>query len=301
MLRSPLLLPLLLLLLTVPSASSASEPGTLRHIPGPRFPSKWLSMYSNCVWGSHPRPSRGVSRVGSASNGPSQQPPRSSGVARSNTVVAHLPTLFGPCTTTGPRWGCWLDQLAVATAHNVSSMLQVTQLFHAPHPARDVLISSMLQIQVSGPVYCGVSHGAIGDVYLCPDDCNDTTLDPHVDWIHGVRGPGAGTCGLEWVRRTLRWSREHVVGRLPGVMRTCSESSPRTMRGLRRTRCSWASTHGTGMIGRPRWPRGEPLKGTPWPFARRPTHLPTTTRPCVSECIRVGTQVPCLNFTTGSL
>ena len=76
----------------------------------------------------------------------------------------------------------------------------------------------MLQLQVSGPVYCGVSRGAIGDVYLCPDDCNDTTLDPRVDWIHGVRGPGAGTCGLEWVRRTLRWSREHAAGRLPGVM-----------------------------------------------------------------------------------
>ena len=144
---------LLLLLLTVPSASSASEPGTLRHafnagmaapgdaarrIPGKRFPSKWLSMYSDCMWGSQP-PSRGVSRVGSASTGPNQQPPRSSGVARSNAAVAHLPTLFGVCTTTGPRWGCWLDQLAVAMAHNVSSMLQVTQLFHAPHPARDVL------------------------------------------------------------------------------------------------------------------------------------------------------------------
>ena len=141
---------------------------------------KWLSFYNDCAWGGN-----------FTAIDPS---PKTSDLPVSGAIAgyAHVPTIQGPCATKGPTastGSCWIDQLAAAGRHNASAMLL---------------------LQTAGPVFCG-DTGCSGCLYICPNDCDDPSLryprPSVIDWRNGTHGPGAGTCGLAWVRRTLAWAR----------------------------------------------------------------------------------------------
>ena len=172
----------------------------------PRSLLRWLSFYNDCAWGLH---SNATSVT--ATDGPPAAPlstPGRVGAPSHRSDFVGLPLIEGTCVRPSAcsnphacdRGMCWLDQLETARRHNSSSMLL---------------------LQTSGPVFCGRT-GCVGCLYVCPDDCTGYGgAHPELNFSDksSFRGPGAGSCGLEWVRRTVRWARPLVAtGQLSGFM-----------------------------------------------------------------------------------
>jgi hypothetical protein len=185
----------------------------------PRSSLKWLSFYNDCPWGGEnatilePLPGAEPSLdVAAAVDGRSRRSESttsaSSGGPLPPTAWTPLPLLQGLCVLPGAalpgrsNWhGCWLDRLALANAQNSSAILS---------------------LQTSGPTYCG-HLGKHGGYFICPDDCNyagwNSTRGLVAMMKHGLRGPGAGFCGMAWLKKTLAWLQPHVAaGRLSGFM-----------------------------------------------------------------------------------
>jgi hypothetical protein len=166
----------------------------------PRSSLRWLSFYNDCDWGQ-PNSTLVVDDERLMTM-PAQVHDR----ATPSSPFSSLPLVEGICVprSASNRGMCWLDKLQTLRKYNSSAMLI---------------------LQTSGPVFCGKT-GCVGCKYICPDDCDDPSLSPprppaYINWSSptSARGAGAGTCGLEWVRRTLRWARPLVAGGLlPGFM-----------------------------------------------------------------------------------
>lgn len=205
--RLCLLLPLGLLfsLHVVPSSSSEQLPFGV-----PRSSLRWLSFYNDCAWGLHASRDETAAKVASAPPLPSTSPTvRVSRASSRPGGFVGLPLIEGNCVrpsacSSSPhacdRGMCWLDKLETTRQHNSSAMLI---------------------LQTSGPVFCGRS-GCAGCLYICPDDCSGYGgAHPELNYSdkRSFRGPGAGSCGLEWVRRTVRWAKPLVeAGHLSGFM-----------------------------------------------------------------------------------
>ena len=171
----------------------------------PRSSMRWLSFYNGCAWGLHNTTT--VAEPPPASAAGAGASTGASAGGRSHGFVG-LPLIEGTCVRPSAcstphacdRGMCWLDQLETTQRHNSSSMLL---------------------LETSGPVFCGRT-GCAGCLYVCPDDCTGAG-GPHPELNYsdasGFRGPGAGTCGLEWIRRTTRWAKPLVAaGHLSGFM-----------------------------------------------------------------------------------
>ena len=147
----------------------------------PRMDIRFTSFMNACPWGDN------ATKF--------QHPPLENNAAAASPFT-NLPLINGVCAHQGRvGWsGCWVDQLSALNARGSQAMLL---------------------LETSGPIFCNLpGHRALlGDIYICPDDCNDPGMpDPgSIDYKHGTRGPGAGTCGLEWIRRSLKWTREQLT------------------------------------------------------------------------------------------
>ena len=138
----------------------------------PRSSLKFLSFYNDCPWGE-----TGTTTGRDDDESPGERAP-------SSTEWTSLPLIAGNCVKPGAapaglrNNGCWLDRLATTQAHNSSAMLN---------------------IESSGPVFCG-RLGCEHCKYICPDDCssNATGWPTAIRQMYatGTRGPGAGHCGL---------------------------------------------------------------------------------------------------------
>jgi hypothetical protein len=171
----------------------------------PRSSKRWLSFYNDCAWGLR---SNETTVAESAEPGAPPQPPPPPAAGRAHHGFVGLPLIEGLCVQPSAcstphacdRGMCWLDKLNTARRHNSSTMLI---------------------LQTSGPVFCG-RMGCKGCLYICPDDCAGYGgAHPELNYSDpdSFRGPGAGTCGLEWVRRTVRWAKPLVAaGQISGFM-----------------------------------------------------------------------------------